>query len=340
LTSYPWAVSGRYVAAVTGIPSPAADRRPAEGVAYAFLPGGRYIRLGRAVAVYAASQPGRFWIRTASFRGRTAAARPHQCAMTEMSASGRRIAGPVAVPCARWMVAAVPGGFVSVPTTTANAARFPAVRTWEFGLGGGQLSPEIPVQLWNPLTGKVVRTYHIDPGWIYGAAGQYVAWRPRSAALHVTGLDLTNLATGVTRRVALPVSPGDSTWRDPVLAPHGPYLAWMEVAKASLRTFTAGLTISGTDGAPADPGPGRVKVLDFATGRVLLDRATTIATAGAFDWAPDNRYLFVTTGYTSLDVMPTWSATAPIRHLQLLGEITGIPNTEQIIVTLRTPPAR
>jgi hypothetical protein len=29
---------------------------------------------------------------------------------------------------------------------------------------------------------------------------------------------------------------------------------------------------------------------------VLLDRPTTIATSGAFDCAPDNRYLFVTAG--------------------------------------------
>ncbi len=58
------------------------------------------------------------------------------------------------------------------------------------------------------------------------------------------------MATGVTRRIALPLPPGDVAWRDPVLAPQGPYVAWMEVAKANLRKFTAGMTISGTDGAP------------------------------------------------------------------------------------------
>jgi len=69
---------------------------------------------------------------------------------------------------------------------------------------------------------------------------------------------------------------------------------------------------------------------------VLLNRATTIATTGAFDWAPDDRYLFVTAGYTSLNVVPTWSAAAPIRNLQLRRESVGVPKTEQIIVTLRT----
>jgi hypothetical protein len=54
------------------------------------------------------------------------------------------------------------------------------------------------------------------------------------------------------------------------------------------------------------------------------------------DWAPDDRYLFVTAGYTSLNVVPTWSAAAPIRNLQLRRESVGVPNTEQIIVTLRT----
>jgi len=124
------------------------------------------------------------------------------------------------------------------------------------------------------------------PGWTYGASAHYLAWRPRSATLHVSAVEITNVATGVTRRIALPLSPGDVAWRDPVLAPQGPYVARMEVAKANLRKFTAGMTISGTDGAPADPGPGRVKILDFATGRVLLNRATTIATAGSLDWAP------------------------------------------------------
>jgi hypothetical protein len=75
VTVYPWAVSGQYVAAVTGMPAPAWNGKPADGVAYAFRPGGTYVRLGRAVAVFAASQPGRFWIRSASFGGDTHRAR-------------------------------------------------------------------------------------------------------------------------------------------------------------------------------------------------------------------------------------------------------------------------
>lgn len=69
---------------------------------------------------------------------------------------------------------------------------------------------------------------------------------------------------------------------------------------------------------------------------MLPDRSTTIATSAAFDWAPDNRYLFVTAGYTSLNVVPTWSAAARIRTLHLGRESVGVPETEQIIVTPRT----
>jgi hypothetical protein len=61
-TSYPWAVSGQYVAAVTGLSF--GGRKPADPVAYAFRPGGAYVTLGPAIAVFAASRPGRFWIRS------------------------------------------------------------------------------------------------------------------------------------------------------------------------------------------------------------------------------------------------------------------------------------
>jgi hypothetical protein len=326
-TVYPWAVSGQYVAAVTE--THGWNSMPAGGVAYVFRPGGAYVRLGRAVAVYAASQPGRFWIRSASFGGHTPGARARHCTVTEMSATGQRIAGPLAAPCARWIIAAVPGGFLSVPTATANAVRFPPVRIWEFGLGGSQISPETPVQRWDPASGTVVRTYRIDPAWIYCASAQYLAWRPRSASGINAALEITNLSTGMTRRITLPRSAGHVTWRDPVLASQSPYLAWMEITKATFRKFSMEVP-SAAGGAPALPGPGRVKVLDVATGRVVLDRAMTIAESGAFDWS-----LFVTVGYTSLNVVPTWSATAAIRNVQLP---TGndLPDTQQLIVTLRT----
>lgn len=61
----------------------------------------------------------------------------------------------------------------------------------------------------------------------------------------------------------------------------------------------------------------------------------TIAESGASDWSPDNRYLFVTTGYTSVNVVPTWSATAAIRNVQLPSG-NDVPETQQLIVTLRT----
>jgi hypothetical protein len=55
MVAYPWAVSGQYLAALTGIPDSAQDKA-ADGIAYAFRPGGAYVRLGPAIAVYAASQ--------------------------------------------------------------------------------------------------------------------------------------------------------------------------------------------------------------------------------------------------------------------------------------------
>src|SRR5262249_10546454 len=125
-TVYPWAVSGQYVAAVTGMPT---QGRAADGVAYAFQPGRAYGRRGPAIAGFAASQPGRFWPRSATFRGPTLAALPEDCTATEVTAQGRRITGPLAVPCQRWIIAAVPGGFVSAPTDMPNVAHSPAIMT-------------------------------------------------------------------------------------------------------------------------------------------------------------------------------------------------------------------
>jgi hypothetical protein len=108
----------------------------------------------------------------------------------------------------------------------------------------------------------------------------------------------------------------------------------MEISKATLRKFSLEVP-SGAGGARAEPGSGRVKILDFAAGRVIVDRAMTIAESGAFDWSPDNRYLFVTAGYTSLNVVPTWSATERVRNVQLPSD-GDVPDTQQLIVTLRT----
>jgi hypothetical protein len=276
------------------------------------------------VAVFAADQPGKFWIRSA--RGGTHGAKPRHCTVTEMSATGRRITGPLAAPCTRWIIAAVPGGFVSVPTATANAARIPQA---------GQTSPETPVQLWDPVSGTVLRTYDIDPSWIYGASGQYLAWRSRSAdGQQVTSVEITNLSTGMTRRLAVPLSAGDVIWRDPVLAPRGPYLAWKEISKSTFKKFSAEVP-SGAGGGPAVNGRGRVKILDFATRRVVVSRAVAIAWAGGFGWSPDNRYLFVTASLASLHVVPTWSAAAPIRNVRLPAHLE-VPDTDDFIVALRT----
>jgi len=82
-------------------------------------------------------------------------------------------------------------------------------------------------------------------------------------------------------------------------------------------------------------GPGRIKIVDVATGRVILDRAMTIGWSDVFHWSPDSRYLFVTEGSASLDVVPAWSATARIRSLQLPSHDYE-PDTQQFFVTLRT----
>jgi hypothetical protein len=339
--SYPWASSGGYVAAVTGIAAPAAHHRRTEGEAYAFRPGGAYVPLGPAINVYAASQPGRFWLRGAHFgRVRRSDAKPRHCTMTEVSASGRRLAGPLPAACDRWMIAAVPGGFLFVPTKTPNAVTFPTVQTWASGPIGFQVQPEDPVQLWSPSRGNVIRSYRIDSAWILGASTKYLVWQRQGRVkgqLEQGVAELTDLRTGATRSVTLPIAPGEHVWRFPVLAPQGQYLAWMEVTTAVLASFGSDFELSPPGPAvPAFPAPGRVEVLDLRTGRVVLNRAVTVASYGSFEWSPDDRYLFVTARTISLEVVPTWSATAPIRWLRT-GAVGHIPDTQQFVVTARIP---
>ncbi len=336
MTTQPWVVNGPYVAAITGQALPRAHQAPVEGVAYAFRPGGPYIRLGSAVSVYAASQQGLFWLETASFgHVQDPAARPRQCMLAEVSVNGQRVAGPFAVSCSRWLLAAVAGGFLSMPTKIARAATYGGVRAWEFGLGGFQFD-EAPLQLWNPRTGRVVRTYSVRSRWILGANQHYLAWLGNVKS-GKDSFDVTELATGLTRLIRLPIRRGDVMWLEPVLAPGGPLVAWMEVTRSEAVRLNSVMHISpGGGGAPALPGPGRVEVINVLTGRVVTDRAVTVASAGAFDWSPDDHYLFVASSYSALSVVPVTSAADPVRLLHLGTGAGGIPDVEQLLVTART----
>jgi hypothetical protein len=340
-TSYPWASSGGYVAAITGIAEPATHHRRTEGEAYAFQPGGAYVPLGRAINVYAASQPGRFWLRGARFgQVRRPDAKPRHCTMTEVSATGRRLAGPLPAACDRWMIAAAPGGFLFVPTNTPSAVTFSTAQTWSSGSIGFQVQPEDSVQLWSPRRGNVIRSYRIDSGWILGASTKYLVWQRQDRVkgqLELGLAEVTDLRSGATRAVTLPIAPGEHVWRLPVLAPQGQYLAWMEVTTPVLARFRSDLSLSpGGPGVPAFPAPGRVEVLDLVTDRLVLNRAVTVASSGSFAWSPDDRYLFVAARTTSIEVVPTWSATASIRWLRT-GAADHIPDTQQFVVTARIP---
>jgi hypothetical protein len=120
----------------------------------------------------------------------------------------------------------------------------------------------------------------------------------------------------------------------PVVARRGPYVAWTEISKATFRRFNleAG---SDAGGPPVLSGPGRVKIVDVATGRVVLDRAMTIGWSDVVEWSPDSRYLFVTEGSASVDVVPAWSATARISSLRLPSHDYE-PDTQLFMITLRT----
>jgi hypothetical protein len=82
-------------------------------------------------------------------------------------------------------------------------------------------------------------------------------------------------------------------------------------------------------------GPGRLEIVDLATGRVVMDRAMTITWSGMLDWSPDRRYLFLSSGITNLNVVPTWSATARTRKVRLPSHDYE-PDTQLFFVTLRT----
>jgi hypothetical protein len=332
-TTFPWAVSGPYVGAVIndgkgGTPYSAHGSKQYEGVAYAFRPDGKAARLGPAAAIYSAVQPGRFWLQQNS--GTT-------CSLVEVSAIGRRLTGELTRPCHRWLVAAATGGFVSIPTTRANHWSG-AVQSWEFGLGGAQPSPETPLQLWNPLTNRVVRDYSVNPYWIDGVNSSYLVAQTKSE-IGSANVEITDLASGLTHQLSLPLSHGDVLLNEPVLAPEGPYLAWEEVASAELPKIESEDGISpGGIWAPIESGPGKVRVVDLTDNRLAFSRSLTLGSDGAFDWAPDDHYLFVTNGWSSISVVPTWSQNASMRKLKFDRATTGptgTPATEELLIAAR-----
>jgi hypothetical protein len=197
-------------------------------------------------------------------------------------------------------------------------------------LGARNASPAV-----DPASGKVIRTYRINPGWIYGASGQYLVWQTRSAINRpVSAVEITNLSTGTTRRIGLPRAAGDVPWRNPVVAPQAPYLAWTQISKATWRRFNVEQP-SAAGGMPDLTGPGRLKIVDLATGRVVLNRNLRITWSDVIDWSPDHRYLFLSSGITNLDVVPTWSPTAPIRTVRLPNHDYE-PDAQLFYITLRS----
>ena len=143
-----------------------------------------------------------------------------------------------------------------------SSRRSGSIQTWEFELQGGQPSPEVALHLWNPSTRHIVRTYAVNPEWIDGLKSQYFVAQTKSQ-MGTPRVEITDLASGVTRELSLPLSPGDALVNLPVLAPHGAYLAW-DV---------------GAFGSVAENPIGR---LDFPRLRLCSH------SFGAFDWAPSS----------------------------------------------------
>jgi hypothetical protein len=316
VAAYPWAVNGPYIGAITGAVGSGVG---AVGTAYAFRPGERPVRLGSASAIYTAAQPSRFWLRQNGIGG--------TCSLAEVAVTGKRLTQQLALPCNRWLVAAEPGGFVSVPMPSAALGMDSSggIQTWEFGLGGYQPSPESPLQLWNPLTGNVVRGYAVNPAWIDGVNSQYLV--SQSASQTSTGtIEVTDLTSGVTHQVDLPMGTDESLLNGPVLAPQGPYLAWTEVTPAKLPSMESSVS-PGCGCAPILTGPGKVRIMDLASGRLVFSRSMTVGSAGAFDWAPDDHYLFVTNGWTTVSVVPTWSDKPSLRELTFEDSVSAFPGT-------------
>jgi hypothetical protein len=312
---YPWLVIGRDVVAIVGISlSPTAVD---VGTAEVFSPATKSlpVNLGAATGVLAAVRPDAVWLLTDNARmsdfGGSASPPSGRCTVREVSLAGVTLTPTMPYSCARVLFGAVDGGLLSSPVATSGNA---------------------PIEVWDPATGRVVRTITTSGTLISTSASlnsstEYVAWQTGSQQAGSQGCRagcptfVTDVVTGRRIRVTLPPAPGGIVLGS-AFSPVAPLLAEVVMTSATEDRLTKAQSLWAAASppccfSPIGTGAATLDIVDLATGSVLSARPISAGLPESIQWSADGSYVFVTRSLTQVGVYPAWSAKAAAHAVAL-----------------------
>ena len=333
LGTYPWIPRGSFLVGVTELRTvhTPGGRDVEQGEAYAadFRTGGSAVDLGPAAFALPALRPDAIWLETL-LRAPDGPTRSDPCTVREVTVLGHPLTPTYTFPCTRWIIGAVPGGFLSIPGV-GNQNQAP------LSSSGPTSTPNQSdrLQIWDPATGRVVRTIAPYAADIDGVSNDFVLWRAADGVANAQVGFVTKLSTGETRRFRLPVPDGLVLWPGDYLSQSGSLLAFAAITPATDKRWVAPLAeAEKCCVAPAVPGTGILRVFDAWTDRLVLTRDIAMSSYGRLVWTPDGKFVIATLNTSEVTIVPTWSPTAGIRDIEWPGvHITA--DAQQFVVVGR-----
>lgn len=308
----PWASSGRELVDVIGLPT----YFPNVGTAIAIGPGHPlHLRaLGRATYVVDGSTPGDVWLVVNPYNGNQTSDEAG-CTVEEISLDGTVDQPPRPFPCTWQIEGPAPTGLL-VKTARLEQGR----RT---------------LRTWSPTLGRIDASYGFASNnlSIDGDSNGVALWNEcDDPPLCVD--EATDLATG--RTTFLPGLPrGWNQLTRYSLSPSGQFaavLAISERTQAALRRYHRFLSHSqpccyyGVIAVQAE-----LFVYGLEGDTLVESRPLLAASVPLLEWSPDGGWLFVTRDLQSIESVPMWSATAPIRLLRTTGTRRPQPEAETFL---------
>jgi hypothetical protein len=308
-TDYPWLVEGSYVVAVLG---PFAYAYGVDtGTAFAFQPAqpAKAISLGPATYAFLAARPDAVWLTTDSAKMtdfmNVKFPSNRKCTIREETLAGVALTPTVPYPCDQSLLGVVDGGFLSSPN--------------------GAVKSSSPLQVWDPLTGRVVRTLvagesvAATQASLVSFTSRYVVWSaPHPSCLVWCRTFVTDLSTGRSAALRL-FTPSGSAVIGNALSPVAPLLAEVVMPKHTQEALFAARSAWGGPCcfASVGSGPAHLLIFNVTDGRLLSSRPITAGLPESIQWSADGSFVFVTRDQTDVGAYPAWSATASSRVVRL-----------------------
>ncbi|MHB1986544.1 MAG: hypothetical protein ACYCSF_00940 [Acidimicrobiales bacterium] len=240
--------------------------------------GGRIRDLGQATQVFAAVRPDAVWLLSK---------RASTCTAREVTTSGQVLVHVFGIPCSRRVLGVVEGGFLSDVQV------------------GAVLQTTIPLQVWDPQTGRVLRTLEATEEDLEAVSPEVLLYStpanrgcPENCQ-YVTYVE--SITTGKTSRFIFRAPRGMFiTGSEP--SPTGTRFAVLVVAAATERRFAA---VNQDSIPPVLSGPGRLLIFSLRTGHLMSTRTVSVASTGYMQWSPNGHWVFAAASTSSIGVYST-----------------------------------